>query len=37
MRPGVQELSGGAFIAKPYDDEGVTQLIESALAKARLH
>ena len=33
MRPGSQELSGGDFIAKPYDDVGVAELIRIAAAR----
>lgn len=34
MRPGAQELSCGDFIAKPYDDGMVTDLIRAGVARA---
>ncbi|MES2833270.1 MAG: response regulator [Pseudomonadota bacterium] len=37
MRPARHELSGGEFIAKPYDDAGVADLIRVAAGRAAAH
>ncbi len=37
MRPSVEELSGGDFIAKPYDDGQVTEMIHASLARPPVH
>lgn len=37
MRPGADELSGGDFIAKPYDDGRVAAMIRASLARPPVH